>query len=46
MTRSHRSAHHVIWIVMALAMGVGLAAALLQRAPAHASAVFIGEPRR
>jgi hypothetical protein len=45
MTRSHRSAHHVLWIVMALAMAVGLATALLQRA-AHASAVFISEPRR
>jgi hypothetical protein len=36
MTRSQRSVHRVLWVVLALAMGIGFAVALLLRAPAHA----------
>jgi hypothetical protein len=37
MTRSHRKAHHILWIVLTLAVGLGVAMALLLRAPAHAA---------
>jgi len=36
MTRSHRALHRRLWLVLALALGFGLAIALLWRAPAHA----------
>lgn len=39
MTRSHRSAHRVLWVVLALALGVGFSIALLWRTPARAETV-------
>jgi hypothetical protein len=47
MTRSHRAAHRLLWILLALVLGLGLAAALLWRAPAHAAtpASVIEAPR-
>jgi hypothetical protein len=47
MTRSHRSAHRILWIVLTLAVGLGLVAALMLRAPAQAaSPVVIGDACR
>ena len=42
--RRHRSAHRVLWILFALAVAIGLATALILRAPlaAHAAAAAIG----
>ena len=36
MTRSHRSVHRLLWVVLALAVGFGFTMALVLRAPAHA----------
>jgi hypothetical protein len=43
MRRPHRSAHRVLWILLALAVALGLATALVLRAPpAHAAAAAMG----
>jgi hypothetical protein len=35
-TRTHRSFHRLIWVLLALGVGVALLLALLWREPAHA----------
>jgi len=38
MMRAPRSAHRVLWIVIALALALGVSVALVSRVPAHAGA--------
>ena len=40
MTHSLRTAHRVLWVTLALALVLGLGAALIFRAPAHATTLF------
>jgi hypothetical protein len=46
MTRMHRSVHRLLWPVLALAVGLGLAMALYLRPPPNAVPAAIEEPRR
>ena len=41
MTRSHRSAHRALWILVAIAIAFGLGAALLRRAPAKVATLTV-----
>jgi hypothetical protein len=46
MTRSLRTAHRVLWVALALALILGLAAALVFRAPAHAATFLSSDEAR
>ena len=46
MTRSLRNAHRVVWVALALALILGLAAALVFRAPAHAATFLSSDAAR
>lgn len=44
MTRGHRAAHRVTWIVLAIAIAAGLALALAHRPPALATPTLEAAP--
>lgn len=46
MTRKHRSIHRVLWLILALAIGVGFAMALYLRPPVALEALQATESRR
>ena len=39
MTRTHRKLHRLVWVLLALGVGLALLLALLWRDPAHAAAL-------
>jgi hypothetical protein len=42
MTRTHRKLHRLVWLLLALGVGLALLLALAWRDPAHASALGLG----
>ena len=41
MTRTHRKLHRLVWLLLALGVGLALLLAFLWRDPAHAAAVSL-----